>query len=327
MALRQLKSAWHATMLSNMDEKPPISPSRRTTALFGAEISGRLTLRMPPDRANDAAEVRRRLAEAMKCHPDALPPYRILRRSIDARRGRPCYEITVALGASAVAPRALPPLAPLAGDARPVIVVGAGPAGYFAALELIAHGLRPIILERGPDVTARRYAIAGLYRSGRVDTEANYCFGEGGAGAYSDGKLYTRATKRGDVGKVLQRLVDHGADPSIRVEAHPHIGSNRLPRIIAKMRQTIVGAGGQAHFGCRVTGLLRRGGRVRGVVSAEGESWHAEAVVLATGHSARDVYAWLLAAGVQNDYVYWNMMEVDSFSLLPESEEVPCAIA
>lgn len=296
--LPQLKSDGDASMLPGM-ERPPNLPLRPAAAPFDAETPERIILRLPPYQAQDPARVRRRLAEVAQRHPDTLPPYRILRRSIDARRGRPCYEITVGLGQAAALPPPLPPLGPIGADAKPVMVVGAGPAGYFAALELIEHGLRPIILERGPDVTARRYAIAGLYRSGLVDAEANYCFGEGGAGAYSDGKLYTRATKRGDVGKVLQRLVHHGADPDILVEAHPHIGSNRLPRIIAKLRQAILDAGGQVHFGRRVVGLLRRGGRVHGVVSAGGEEWHAEAVILATGHSARDVYAWLLACGVQ----------------------------
>lgn len=286
-------------MFADMEEKKPISPVQRPTVPLVADIPERITLRLPPDQANDPVQLDRRLADRLKLPADALPSHRILRSSIDARRGRPCYEITVALGPAAAEPPAPPPLPPLPRDAKPVIVVGAGPAGYFAALELIAHGLRPVILERGPDVTARRYAIAGLYRSGVVNPEANYCFGEGGAGAYSDGKLYTRSTKRGDVGKVLQRLVDHGADPRIRVEAHPHIGSNRLPRIVARLRQTILDAGGQVHFDCRVTGLRQRGGGVGGVVSAEGEQWPAEAVILATGHSARDVYGALLAQGVQ----------------------------
>jgi uncharacterized protein len=294
----RLKSGRDAGMLPIMEGKPPISPVRRSAGPFDPEVPERVTLRVPPDQAHDPVRLHRRLADALTCNTDALPPHRILRRSIDARRGRPCYEITVALGAAAAAPSP-PPLKPLSADAKPVIVVGAGPAGYFAALELIEHGLRPILLERGPDVTARRYAIAGLHRCGRVDAEANYCFGEGGAGAYSDGKLYTRATKRGDVGKVLQRLVECGADPEVLVDAHPHIGSNRLPRIIARLRQAILDAGGQVHFGCRVTGLLRCGDRICGVVSARGEPWHGEAVILATGHSARDVYTWLLACGVK----------------------------
>ncbi len=256
-------------------------------------------LRLAPEELHDPARLRRRLARALGVDPGSpLPPHRVLRRSIDARRGRPCYELTVAVGTAAAPPSPPSPLGPLAAGALPVLIVGAGPAGYFAALELIEHGLKPVILERGPDVVTRRYAIARLHRDRLIDTDANYCFGEGGAGAYSDGKLYTRSTKRGDTVKVLQRLVEHGADADILVDAHPHIGSNRLPRIVASIRQAILDAGAEIHFGRRVVGLLAGAGRMRGVATAEGEKWRAAAVILATGHSARDVYALLRDSGV-----------------------------
>jgi len=264
-----------------------------------ATMPDRITLRLDPSRIQDPTLLHRHVAEALGlAADDSLPPYRVLRRSIDARRGRPCYEVTVAVGAAASPPTPPVPLKPLGADAPPVIITGAGPAGYFAAMELIEHGLKPVVLERGPDVVTRRYAIARLHRNGLIEADANYCFGEGGAGAYSDGKLYTRSTKRGDTGKVLQRLVEHGADPDILVDAQPHIGSNRLPRIVAAIRHTVLDAGGEIHFGQRIVGLVRRGERVAGVVSAEGEKWLGAAVILATGHSARDVYGWLQETGV-----------------------------
>jgi uncharacterized FAD-dependent dehydrogenase len=256
----------------------------------------RITLRIPADRIQDRTDLARRLALALGLEAGSdPPPFHVLRRSIDARSSPPCYELVVGLGASdPAAPSFLPP--PLAAPRRhgpPVVIVGAGPAGYFAALELLAQGVRPVVLERGLDVKARRYDIARLHREGRVAPDSNYCFGEGGAGAYSDGKLYTRSTKRGDVGRVLACLVAHGAHPDILVDAHPHIGSNRLPRIVTRLRRTILEAGGDVHFGRQVVDLVCRRDRVRAVVTADGREWPAAAVILAAGHSARDVYTML----------------------------------
>ena len=187
-------------------------------------------------------------------------------------------------------------------DSEPVIVVGAGPAGMFAALKLLTLGMKPVILERGKDVHARKYDMAELSRTGIVDPESNYCFGEGGAGAFSDGKLYTRSTKRGDVREVLQRLVDFGASPDILIDAHPHIGSDKLPGVVENIRRCIISHGGEYHFGAKVTGIVRNLAKTSTpspdegmftVSCANGSTYRARKVILATGHSARDVYEML----------------------------------
>ena len=178
------------------------------------------------------------------------------------------------------------------------IIVGAGPAGLFAALRCIELGLKPIVLERGRDVRTRRRDLAAINKEHLVNPDSNYCFGEGGAGTYSDGKLYTRATKRGDVGRVLRRLVQHGATPDILVDAHPHIGTNKLPAVVQALREAIITAGGEVRFETRVTDLLLENNRLRGVVTATGEALEADATILATGHSARDIYELLHRRGV-----------------------------
>ena len=183
----------------------------------------------------------------------------------------------------------------VAADARPVIIVGCGPAGLFAALRCLENGLRPILLERGKDASARRFDLAPLLREGRVIEESNYCFGEGGAGTFSDGKLYTRATKRGPVAKVYEVLVAHGAPEEILTDAHPHIGSNLLPNVVKAIRHSIIAAGGEVRFQTKVVDFLITGNHLRGVLTAAGEEILADTVILATGHSARDIYR-LLAA-------------------------------
>jgi hypothetical protein len=254
-----------------------------------------IELRVPPAVLDDAAALRARAAEALGVARASVTDVTVLRRSLDARRRPPVWRLRVQVWLGQ-APRPAPPWAPPWRDvraARPAIVVGAGPAGLFAALALIERGRRPIVLERGRDVRARRHDVARLSREGLVDPDSNYCFGEGGAGTFSDGKLYTRATKRGPVRRVLEVLVHHGAPPDVLVDAHPHVGTNRLPQVVQALRATIVACGGEVRFGTRVTDLLREGSAVTGVVTAGGEALRAGGVVLATGHSARDVYEML----------------------------------
>ena len=173
---------------------------------------------------------------------------------------------------------------------KKVLVVGAGPAGLFAALKLIEFGIKPIILERGKDVRSRRRDLALLNKEGVLNPESNYCFGEGGAGTYSDGKLYTRSTKRGDVNTILNLLVHFGAEENILYDAHPHIGTNKLPQIITAMRQKIIECGGECRFGNKVADLILRDHRIIGVVTADNEKIQGDAVILATGHSSRDIF-------------------------------------
>lgn len=179
---------------------------------------------------------------------------------------------------------------PNVSDKHRVIVVGTGPAGLFAALKLIENGFKPIVLERGKNVSGRKKDIAALNREQKVNPDSNYCFGEGGAGTFSDGKLYTRSTKRGNVGSILETLVWHGANPDILIDNHPHIGTDKLPAVIERMRESILKAGGEIHFECRVSDLIIREGSLLGVIDQHGKSYQAKAVILATGHSARDIY-------------------------------------
>lgn len=182
-------------------------------------------------------------------------------------------------------------------DSAPVIVVGAGPAGMFAALKLLTLGRKPIVLERGKDVHSRKFDMAELSRTGKVNPESNYCYGEGGAGAFSDGKLYTRSTKRGDIREVLYRLVEFGASRDILIDAHPHIGSDKLPAVVENIRKCVIAHGGEYHFGSRVCGIRKNAGGLFEVSCADGKNYEADKVILATGHSARDIYEMLDRSG------------------------------
>ncbi len=182
------------------------------------------------------------------------------------------------------------PQYPQVTNTESVVIIGAGPAGLFAALTLLEHGFKPVIFERGKDVRARRHDLASINKSGIVNPESNYCFGEGGAGTYSDGKLYTRSDKRGNISKVLELFVRFGASPEILIEAHPHIGTNKLPKIITQMRNTIIDAGGEIHFNTKVTDIKTSFGKVTGVQLNGDTDFNCSNVILATGHSARDIF-------------------------------------
>lgn len=254
---------------------------------------------LPPREAADPVLVREAAAEAAAIPVERVVHAQVLKRSIDARSKQPLIRLRVQLS-DEQEPAAMPPTPlPDVRNSDPVIVVGCGPAGLFAAIRAIEHGLRPVLLERGKDVRARRRDLAAINRTHVVDPDSNYCFGEGGAGTYSDGKLYTRSHKRGDIASVLRTLVQFGASTDILVDAHPHIGTNKLPHIITAMRETIIAAGGEVHFDSRVTHLDIDRQRIRGVRTADGRSFEAAAVVLATGHSARDMFELLYTQGVR----------------------------
>jgi uncharacterized FAD-dependent dehydrogenase len=245
------------------------------------------------DDAADEASLRSAVSRAIARAEQEIDAIRVVRRAVDARGRR--VRLRLALRVSlAGEPRdvIVPPTPPRLGrvsGGAPVLVVGAGPAGLFAALRLAELGIAAIVCERGKPVQARRRDLAALNKQGVVDPESNYCFGEGGAGTYSDGKLYTRADKRGSVQSVLGALVAHGAPADVAVDARPHIGSNRLPKVVTRLRETIESAGSEIRFESRVAEIFVDRGRARGVRLASGEEIEGSAVVVATGHSARDV--------------------------------------
>ena len=254
---------------------------------------------LPADAADETSV---RLAIAGECGVavHSITGYTLLKKSIDARARQPKVLLTlhVFIEEAVIAPLPFDPQLQNVSTATPVVIVGAGPAGLFAALKLITLGMKPIIIERGKDVRSRRRDLAVMNKEGIVNPESNYCFGEGGAGTYSDGKLYTRSTKRGDVGRILQLFKYFGAEDNILYEAHPHIGTNKLPQIITAMREQIIACGGEVHFEQKLTDILLDGDAVKGIKTADGTTILSKAVILATGHSARDIFTLLHHKGI-----------------------------
>ena len=260
---------------------------------------------LPRQAASDDA-IKSYLADEEGIAANTITHVRVLKRSIDARQRTIFVNLKVRLyiNEEPADDAYLHTKYKDVSTGKSVVVVGEGPGGLFAALRLIEHGLRPIIIERGKDIHQRKKDLALITKTQQVDSESNYCFGEGGAGAYSDGKLYTRSKKRGNIDKILNVFCQHGADTNILADAHPHIGTDKLPRVIENMRNTIIKCGGEVHFETKMTELLiDKDDIVRGVkavnLRTSAEECYEGPVILATGHSARDIYKYLYSRNIE----------------------------
>lgn len=256
----------------------------------------KFSFKLLPSEASYEAGIKKLIASSLPGREEDITGFHILKRSLDARAKTIWVNITVnAFINEPFHTRKTSPVyfKDVSKAAKTVIIIGAGPAGLFAALKLIEQGIKPIILERGKDVRARRRDLAILNKEGIINPESNYCFGEGGAGTYSDGKLYTRSNKRGNIERILNLFVHFGAEENILYEAHPHIGTNKLPQIITGMRKMIEECGGEFLFEKKVTDLIVRDGSINSVITADDNSFQADAYILATGHSARDIFTLL----------------------------------
>ncbi len=258
-----------------------------------------IELDLTPAQAFDPEQFRQTVNERLKISSDDSRHFQILKRSIDARS----RNVVVRVVGEIIEPDKIDKPASIneryhdVSHKKPVIIVGAGPAGLFAALRLIESGMKPIVLERGKDVRSRRRDLAAINKDHIVNPESNYCFGEGGAGTYSDGKLYTRSKKRGDIKRILDIFHAHGAMDDILYDAHPHIGTNKLPNIVSAISKTITDNGGEVHFNCKATDFIIKEMEMLGV-KTEHEEFYGEAVILATGHSARDIFKLLHSRNV-----------------------------
>lgn len=255
-------------------------------------MSQQVNLTLDPEAAADNESVKKAVSVSLKTAPENISTVRIIRRSVDARQKN--IKVNLLAEIFLEGETASPPIKPFSGqnvsNAREVLICGAGPAGLFAALRLIELGLRPVIIERGKDVSARKRDIAKISREHIVNPDSNYCYGEGGAGTYSDGKLYTRSRKRGDNSRVLELLCCHGANENILYEAHPHLGTDKLPRIISNIKNSIIGAGGVILLEKRVTDIMVEDSRFKGIVVDGNEKYMSDILILASGHSSRDIY-------------------------------------
>jgi uncharacterized FAD-dependent dehydrogenase len=253
-----------------------------------------------PALAADATYLKQEAAKKLHLTGEEITDVRVLRISIDARKKPILFNQKVMVGVGVF----LPPdeLTQLhyqkVANKKRVIIIGFGPAGMFAALRLIELGIKPIVIERGSDVRTRRRDLKAITRDHTVNPESNYCFGEGGAGTYSDGKLYTRSNKRGNVGRILDILVHHGATPAIRTDAHPHIGTNKLPSVVQAIRETVLEHGGEIYFDTKMVDFTVANGRFKSIITQNGDAIEGDAMILATGHSARDIYELLHKKGI-----------------------------
>ncbi len=263
-------------------------------------MSRQVQITLTPEEAANINIIRKAAADSAKISLSAIDEIRIIKQSVDARQRIVKVILTVDIFIEGEASEKVLNLlhAKDVSHAPEVIIIGSGPAGLFAALRLIELGLKPVLFERGKDVSARKRDIARISREQIVDPDSNYCFGEGGAGTYSDGKLYTRSKKRGDNDRILELLCSFGANPNILYEAHPHIGTDKLPRIIAAARKSIIEAGGIIFLEKRVTDILVENHRVYGVIVSGDEKYSASEVILATGHSSRDIYSICMKRGI-----------------------------
>ena len=256
-------------------------------------MTKKITLRVNPSEANDENFLKKIIAAESGKNISSITGYTILKKSIDARSRQVFINLTLEIYINEPFQKRETSSFHFNDVSKAkfkVIIVGAGPAGLFASLQLLEKGIKPIIIERGKDVKARRRDLAILNKEGIINPESNYCFGEGGAGTYSDGKLYTRSTKRGDVSRVLNLLVHFGADDKILYEAHPHIGTNKLPQIITSIREKIIECGGEILFEKKLIDLVFEKDSIAKAITSDGNSFEADAVILATGHSARDIF-------------------------------------
>jgi uncharacterized FAD-dependent dehydrogenase len=252
-----------------------------------------LLLQVTPETATNELLLKQHISKSIRVDAEEIQHIAILKRSIDARQKAIKFNLKVLIylvGESFQEAKIELPEYKNVSNAQEVILVGAGPAGLFAALQLIELGLKPIVIERGKEVRGRRRDLKAINRDHIVDEDSNYCFGEGGAGTYSDGKLYTRSKKRGDVTRILELFVAYGASPDILVEAHPHIGTNKLPQIIQDIREKIIEMGGQVLFETRLSDIIIKNNEVQGIVTHNGDTILANKIILATGHSARDIF-------------------------------------
>lgn len=287
-------------------------------------------LRLLPSEAVDPAIIKQYIASTEAVRPTAITGYHIIKSSIDAR-GKQAW-INLQVNAFINEPfhsreQINFQFQDVSNASQKVLIVGAGPAGLFTALKLIEAGIQPVLLERGKDTRSRRRDLALLNKEGEVNPESNYCFGEGGAGTYSDGKLYTRSSKRGDINRILQLFVHFGADEKILYESHPHIGTNKLPQIITAMRKQIISSGGIFLFEKKVIGFAITNNCITGVQTADGDSFHADAVVLATGHSARDVFELLYNSRIAIESKSFALgVRVEHAQQLIDSSQYHCAI-